>query len=342
MLKIDPNIIRGVLACRSKEELRYYLQRAVELEHATIPPYLTAMYSLIPGKNDEIAALIRSIVIEEMLHMTIAANVLVAIGGCPQINHQGFIPTYPGPLPMGIGHDLVVPIKPFSKALVWDVFMRIEEPEHPIPVEPPEALAAEPEYATIGQFYAAIRKKIGELGDAIFVVGPERQVLSWFDSELLFPIVDVKSADRAIRIIVTQGEGTRSDPFESPDEPAHFYRFGETYWGRKIIEVAGRFAYAGDPVPFDEGGVYPMIDNPSPSDYPPGSHVAMLSDTFSYGYSTLLNALHQAFNGSPRAIDAAIGMMYQLRLQAQTLMTTPVRPGSERTAGPVYRYVASE
>jgi hypothetical protein len=207
-------------------QLRRYLQNAVELEHATIPPYLTAMYSLRPGTNEEISSLVRSVVIEEMLHMTIAANILVAIGGSPQINNPAFVPKYPGPLPMGIGGNLIVPIKAFSKDLVKEVFMEIEEPEDPIPVSTSLA-AEEPEFATIGQFYQEIQRKITELGDGIFTVGPERQVLTWFDSERLFPIVDVESANRAIETVVIEGEGTSTDPFEGDGEPAHFYRFGE-------------------------------------------------------------------------------------------------------------------
>ena len=340
MIKIDRKIVRGIAACQKKEHLHRYVQKAVELEHATIPPYLTAMYSLIPGTNDDIAGLILSIVKEEMLHMTIAANLLVAIGGHPKINNPDFIVHYPDKLPMGIGGDLIVPIKAFSKQLVKDVFMEIEAPEDPIPVKAQaEAL---PEYATIGEFYAAIQDKIHELGDAIFVVGAEEQVLSWFGQDLLFPIVDVKAANHAIDIVVIQGEGTHGDPFESPGVPAHFYRFGEIYAGKKLIKTDDGYAWGGDPVPFDETGVYPMIDNPSPADYPAGSYVAMLSDTFTFAYSGLLNALHQSFNGSPKMIDTALGMMYQLRLQAQTLMSTPIEQGGERTAGPVFRYVTSQ
>ena len=72
-----------------------------------------------------------------MLHMTIAANLLVAIGGSPEINNSRFIPHYPGPLPMGIGRGLIVPIEKLSRRLVNTVFMSIEKPEHPIPVGTP-------------------------------------------------------------------------------------------------------------------------------------------------------------------------------------------------------------
>jgi hypothetical protein len=100
MIKLQRSVVRGIRAAKDRSELYYYLQKAVELEHSTIPPYLTALFSLMPGYNDEIRNLIHSIVVQEMLHMTIDANILIAIGGHPQINSAGFVPQYPGPLPM--------------------------------------------------------------------------------------------------------------------------------------------------------------------------------------------------------------------------------------------------
>ena len=112
MIRIDRKFIEGLEAAASPAELHYYLQKAVELEHSTIPPYLTAMFSLKPGTNRRIGELIRSVVNEEMLHMTIAANILIATGGSPQINAPDFVPKYPGPLPMNVG-DLRVGIEAF-------------------------------------------------------------------------------------------------------------------------------------------------------------------------------------------------------------------------------------
>ncbi|HVK54526.1 MAG TPA: ferritin-like protein, partial [Burkholderiales bacterium] len=136
MIKLQRSIVHGINAATKKEDLHEYLQNAVMLEHSTIPPYLTAMFSLKPGVNDMIANMIRSIVVEEMLHMTIVANILIAIGGHPQINTRGFVPKYPGPLPMSIGGaDFTVGIEAFSKELVQNTFMKIEEPEEPIPIK---------------------------------------------------------------------------------------------------------------------------------------------------------------------------------------------------------------
>src|SRR5262249_46804282 len=90
--------------------LQETLQSAIELEHATIPTYLYAVYSIRPGSNTEIQKLILSVVIEEMLHMSLACNILNAIDGSPCIDTPDFIPTYPGPLPGSVEAGLIVPL----------------------------------------------------------------------------------------------------------------------------------------------------------------------------------------------------------------------------------------
>ena len=341
MLKVRRELIEGVEQAGRKEDLYQYLQNAIELEHATIPPYLTAMFSLKPGTNEEIRGLIRSIVIEEMLHLTISANILVAIGGCPQINTPEFIPSYPGPLPMGIGgQDFIVGIEPFSRQLVHDVFMVIEEPENPIPIKVLMSAEAAEEFGTIGEFYQAIQKKIVELGDGIFVPGSEaRQVQEWFGYTHLFPITNVEGAVKAIELVVTEGEGTSSDPFQSPGDPAHYYKFGEIYHGRKIIKTKEGYAYGGDPIPFDESGVYPMKPNAKISDYQEGTQARVRVEQYAYSYSSLLNALHKSFNGDPDNIQVAMGLMYGLKIEAVSLMSTELGDGTGLTAGPSYQYV---
>ena len=120
----------------TQEETQVALQYAIELEHATIPPYLTALYSLKPGTNVAIAGLISGIVFQEMQHMAHAANILNAIAGQPQVDRLDFIPRYPGGLPFHIGdrngQHFDVPLQRFSLDLVQNVFMRIEEPDQPI------------------------------------------------------------------------------------------------------------------------------------------------------------------------------------------------------------------
>ena len=340
MIRLQRSVITAIQAAKNPSDLYPWLQNAIELEHSTIPPYLTALFSLKPGSNDEIARLIHSIVVEEMLHMTIASNILIAIKGHPAINKPDFIPKYPGHLPMSIGgKDFIVGLEAFSKPLVENIFMKIEEPEKPIPVEKPRALAV-PDFATIGEFYDALKRKLTDFGDAIFVVPPSQQVLQWFDTARLFPIVDVPSAKRGIDIIVQEGEGTSTDPFQSPGDPAHYYKFGEIAAGRKIIpKPGGGYIYGVDPIPFDQAGVYPMKPNPKLTDFAPDSQARSRAEEFDLAYSSLLNALHTAFNGQPDRINVAIGLMYELKMIAVSLMQTPAGDGSKMTAGPTFEYI---
>ena len=329
-LKIRAQAIRDV------EGLRQSLQNAVELEHATLPTYLTAMYSIKDGSNQEIVALIKSVVMEEMLHFGLACNILNAIGGAPQINTPKFIPTYPGPLPMGIGDDFLVTLKKLSLEQVHDTFMRIEEPEDPIEFE---SLAVEPEqYDTIGQFYTAVKHKIRTFGDCIFTGDPALQVSGVFPQ--LVPIHDVESACQAIDVIIRQGEGTATSPFDSPGELAHFYKFEEIYRGKHLVRdpnAPNGYSFTGLPIPFDPNGVFPMADNPDTTKLPAGSRALFLSQQFNYTYTSLLNALHQTFNGQPGRLDTAIGVMYSLRLQAQELMQIAI-DATGQTAGPAWQY----
>lgn len=341
MIKINPQIIQGIQSATDAADLYHYLQQAIKLEHATIPPYLTAMFSLKPGTNRRIAELIRSIVIEEMLHMTISANILIAIGGHPKINTRDFVPSYPGPLPMNIG-ELIVGIEAFSIELTKNTFMAIEEPEHPIPIRVDALAKAEVEFATIGEFYRAIQVKIRELGEGIFVktsAPPQVVANRWFPPDRLFVIAGVETACQGIDIITTEGEGTRTSPFQSPDDPAHFYKFGEIVAGREVIQTPAGFAYAGAPILFDPSGIWPLRANCKIADFPRGTQARTRIEQYAYSYSALLNALHKTFNNDPSKLDAAIGMMYDLRVQAVALMQTETGDDTGQTVGPSYEYV---
>ncbi|WP_244919266.1 ferritin-like protein [Nostoc commune] len=47
------------------DQLKYYLIQAMKIEHATIPPYMTALYSIKPGTNLEAFHIIRAVAVEE-------------------------------------------------------------------------------------------------------------------------------------------------------------------------------------------------------------------------------------------------------------------------------------
>ncbi|KAJ7393674.1 positive regulation of synapse structural plasticity [Desmophyllum pertusum] len=112
----------------SVEHLRNDLQTALQLEHSTIPPYLTALASIKSSYNLEIQKVMKAIIIQEMMHMALVANILNAVGGKPSLYSKDFIPHYPSRLPGGVQPDLVVPIEKISLGLIRNIFMKIEQP----------------------------------------------------------------------------------------------------------------------------------------------------------------------------------------------------------------------
>ncbi|RBL90355.1 hypothetical protein DF182_28245 [Chitinophaga flava] len=350
MILIDAKCLHAVNSACHLSDLFEHLQKAIELEHATIPPYLTAMISLMPGKNQEIRDLIHSVVIEEMLHMSIAANILNAIGGSPVINKPDFIPTYPGPLPMNINKQLTVHLERFSKDVVKRTFMEIEEPENPILF--PEKMRlnnlTEDSVATIGQFYLSIRRKIEQIAEDVLPGDADKQMVShMFSSDELFPILTKQDAIHAIDIIIEQGEGTAESPLATRGNLAHYYRFEEIYKGKKLVEdpSADNGYSFGPPIPFDESGVFPIAANTMVKDLPDSTsdekEIRRMAEEFRYSYTKLLNGLHRTFNGDPGFISDTLGLMYDVKIIGEKLAATPFPGRNGETVGPPFEFSAA-
>lgn len=334
------------------EDLRNKLQTAIELEHSTIPPYLTANFTLINQSsttNNNISGIIGSVLGEEMLHMTIAANILNAIGGQPVINKPDFIPTYPGNLPGSVDAGLTVGLEKFSLDLVKNVFMEIEEPENPVDIK--NEIQPYSEGLTIGEFYKGIIQDMNALQAQgnIFTGDPALQVTmeNFYPSSVLFPVTNLEEAIQAINIIIDQGEGTSTDPFVAPEdesygtaEPAHYYRFEEIVKGQELVQNKdGSYAYTGNPIPFDPTAVANMWPNPRMADYPKDSLAYENIRLFNYNYTCLLNTLHDTFNGAPDKIQTALGNMFTLRLYALKLLALPSPNHPGFVAGPSFEYL---
>src|SRR6266702_7216455 len=132
-------------------DLQAALQTAMQLEFATIPPYLCAQWS-INSDPSGVGSLIEDVVVQEMFHFALAGNMLSAINGTADIANVSFVPTYPtNVLPGKIPQKLAVDLLPLSTQQL-QVFMQIELPEFP-----PVALTALRDApATIGAFYDTI------------------------------------------------------------------------------------------------------------------------------------------------------------------------------------------
>jgi hypothetical protein len=236
----------AIVTRRAREQLLHLLVEAAELEHNLLCSYLYAAFSLKRGAAEdllphELAAverwrkLILSVAHEEMAHLVLASNLMVAVGARAHFNRPNF-PVPPGYHPAGI----VARLAPFGPDTM-DHFIFLERPEGmplsdaetfkpAVPYvrgERPAALMPGAcDYSTIGEFYAAVRDCLIDVasdlgGDALFSgpasaqVGPE--VVSLPGVAL---ISDLASALSAVETIVVQGEGA---PAEAAD--SHFERF---------------------------------------------------------------------------------------------------------------------
>lgn len=345
MIRLDKSLIDGLdPANPSLPAVQKALQKAVELEHATIPTYLYALYSLVPGKNDAIAAIIESVVVEEMLHMTLACNVLNAVGGAPQIDRPDFIPTYPGPLPGGVQSGLTVQLAPFSMDQLGK-FLEIEEPEDPLVYK--SLAIAEAQDITIGMFYTAISDCIAALGENVFVDPPRHQV----GPDLMFEAVvvtDVATAQQAINTIIEQGEGTGTSPEEVVGGGyAHYYRFQQIAMGHELVKNPdpqpnpdNQYSFTGPAIPFDDTGVYAVPTDPSKANYT--GQQRFENETFNYTYTSLLKSLHGLFNGADTQaqFNRAIGLMMSLKGQARAIMAGLPNPDPSAPdfVGPSFEY----
>lgn len=237
------------------EELRYYLTQAMVIEHATLPPYLTALYSIKPGSNLEAFHIIRDIAVEEMLHLTLAANVFNAVGGNIEgvLTNPDFVPSYPTLLPTNPEPEdaFEVHLGKFSKETV-ETFLKIERAKH-VPDDKPivpsrraqlakkavfKLLGKEEDlhYYSIGLFYTEIIRGLKALdkqykaeGKNLFIGDPKKQITReyYYDGAGdIVKVTDLDSALKALYVIQTQGEGSGSDTiYDAEKELCHYYRF---------------------------------------------------------------------------------------------------------------------
>ncbi|MGF1428984.1 ferritin-like domain-containing protein [Kitasatospora sp. LaBMicrA B282] len=209
-------------------QLAAHLKVAAKVEMCTIPPYLYAAYSIrtkgysqwSPGVGAFRTLL--GIAIEEMLHLCLVRNLLLAIGEDTVFASPNFIPSFPGPLPHHTPR-LELHLERLSKKLVREKFMPLELPEprsEYYEEEPPVR-----EYRTLGEFYRRIRDGFVYLDGEIDWANcnKDRQYHRGYwnqnggGSTLL--VTDLPSALNALDTIIDQGEGADPKKGTVPKNP---------------------------------------------------------------------------------------------------------------------------
>lgn len=333
-------------------ELYDYLYAAMQLEHATLPPYLVALYSIYPGTNLDAVQILRVVAVEEMLHLTIAANVLNAVGGKPDLTRKGFVPSFPAYLPDG-EDDFTVGTGAFTPESL-QTFLKIERPGVSQPggrrllqhtrggdrtylgMHPRDANLR---YYSIGDFYNAVRDGLKALeetargkGQTIFTGDPAWQVTSEYyysGGGRLWPVTDLESALSALELIIQQGEGERQEIWSDKGEIAHFYRFQQLTLGRYYLPTDKEPGKpTGTEINVDWSAVYPLKANVKLSDFAAGSELLTAAIDFNSAYRRFLDVLTQAFNGKPELLLEAVPYMFSLRNMVNRLVRNPLSGGS--------------
>lgn len=303
------------------------LQIALQLELTTLPPYLTARWT-IKNAQDPVAKSIKAIRGEEMLHFGLACNLLAAVGGTPVIAHADVVPRYPGPLPGGVRPGLTVALRRLSREQA-KVFMEIEYPQ-----EGPIALTLASTYNSIGEFYAAILS-------AFQTLNPPLNQTRQLDGPLgLYKIDTLSRVKEAVDLINRQGEGSNASPEEQPGDLAHYYRFGEIYHGKQLVQDpnTGKWAFNGPAVPLPD--TWNMADIPAGGYRQaevPDLAVWDLIIRFDQDYTAMLRSLELAWrHGDDSALGEAIGIMITLGSTGRELVQRP-KPDGSGNYGPCFR-----
>jgi hypothetical protein len=313
------------MAIDSVDDLRAHVALATKVELSTIPPYLFAMYSIKDHECDA-ARLIASVVVEEMLHVCLTTNLLLGIGGEPNFGSDA-VPTYPSVLPHHTP-DLLLVLERCSTRLVTETFMTLESPR--TSGAPPQ----DDVYESLGQFYGALEQAVDDLDSEndLFVHCQATRQLSdpsfyapvKFDAEDsggLMLVCDGESADRALEIIIDQGEGLSDEKWADPlhQELTHFYKFEQIASGVSPI-----------------GEVWPVRANPKTADFP--EPVANVSRLFNALYGLMFVTMRDLFSGENDQ-GLIIGRLYALMSACMTptaryLVEQPISEGEH--AGPTF------
>ena len=314
--------------------IRGALQTAVALEHSTMPLYSAAMYSL-EVQNYPFYNTIRSVLMEEMLHMAAVCNMLAALGGRPAIRELD--PMFPRRgLPGNVASDLSVALGPLSPRNL-EVFMRIEAPYFLLRKNERNST-----YDTIGSFYDviadAVKKNARDVRKAVEAGGTSNQVGGNLGYRSIVPTPGVDPVEECLDVLTMisdQGEGQAASSIvageEFGNEVSHYARFGELKYGRAYREPDPPVAltreneaayFRGAEVP------WPVVINTLavPSDGyeavlrldPAAPEARKELDGFDAAYTAMMLALDNAWNGPAErswpSLGEAVVQMNEMRV----------------------------
>lgn len=343
---------------RDREELLYLLSEAAAFEHTVMCSYLFALWTLKrpgegPSEAEDLAigrwrGQMRTVVLEEMVHLTLVNNLIAAFGGAAHLSRPDF--------PVAAGHfpsDVVFTLTRCDEDALQH-FMYLERPEeielqdgarfvHPAHFDRAvrsNLMTPTPhDYQSQGQLYHEIGLGIAalalELGETELFCGHRMAQVDGQHFALpgIFAVDDVASAQRAIEEIVLQGEGAPAHRDDS-----HYARFKSMH--DEMVEL--RRARP-DFEPCWPAVANPWLDLGVPTtrhtviSAEPARHVVDIGNSI---YALTLRCFAQVFSPHPlppglraELSNAASSLMQILGAAGEAASRLPVAPGSATTAG---------
>ena len=321
-----------------KDLLHEFLQTALEIELATIPAYLYGVYTIKKesADNGEAAKIIYSVFIQEMIHLTLVANIMNSVGLTPKLTGKSIITPYPKSFP----HTTCKPkinLQTFSKCAICG-FLEIEKPEKP------ESIPELTDYKTIGQFYKALEFLLivatAKYGTSLFCGNESYQV----KNKSTIAVTDLCTSLCALKQITDEGEGIDYSLWQtqSHQKLAHYYAFNQIneqqLYNKTDTTETGP---TGASIEIDYESSYPVATSPIQIRF--NEAATKLNDQFNGKYSQLLKTLETAFNGSPDLIPHAIGQMHELQSAFMYMIQSEI-PYNDQTqpntiCGPTFEWV---
>jgi hypothetical protein len=270
------------------EDLHKHIATAIALEHATLPPYFTALASLkgdLTDKKQRARGFIHQIMMEEMLHMALAGNMMLAANGKASLTHKGFMPQYPCHLPLAADTTVEIHIRKCTNAQI-ESFVAIEKPATPQQIEN----ATADHYESIGQFYHGLWYAFLEVfgkDESVELPGADKKQISWEHDQSLITIRTLADVRTAIDTIIEQGEGQKLPP---PSAARQSGNICESY-PQYTDDHYKKFVWVSKCCKFTDADTYPMKDDPATQ----GEAFVAASEEFDKGYSRMLRALEEKF-----------------------------------------------
>ena len=305
--------------------------------------------------------MLRVVAVEEMLHLTLAANILNAVGGTPDLTRRGFVPRFPAFLPDG-ENDFQVDLQRFSRERV-ETFLNIERPAAaprrrqsrvvlrrgaaargccPLSTRRDDA---EMRFYSIGEFYQEIRRGLApperrrNPAGALFVGDPARQITPEYyysGGGEIIPVTDLASAHAGDPADRRAGRGLgrrRSTTMKArcPTTTASSKSPEGAITSKATKPTADRRAR-----PRRLGRRLPDQDGRVPCRLPRRVGTARGGRRLQRLLRRLPGAVTQALSGQPELFVQVVGDMFRIREKAYRLMRNPIPGMNGLNAAPTF------